>query len=72
MVEHLDVEEILNLNPHIKREKLQQAHDILLHLRERKVRRAGYGLAPPFSRRRVSVKTHDDSDSRTVRLTHRR
>ena len=72
MVEHLDVEEIFNLNPHIKREKLQQAHDILLHLRESKVMRAGYRLASPFARRRVSVKTQDDLDSRTVRLTHRR
>lgn len=71
-MEHLDIEQILKLNPHIKREQLERVRKLLLRLREGEIKRASYGLAPPFTRRRASAKTQDDLDSRTVCLSHRR
>lgn len=70
-MEHLDIEQILKLNPHIKREELEIIHEILLRLREGGIKRAGYGLAPPFVRRRASAQPQEDSDSRTVHLSRR-
>lgn len=71
-MEHLDIEQILKLNPHIKKEELERIRNILLLLREIETKKASYGLAPPFTRRRASAQTQDDSSSRTVRLSHRR
>lgn len=71
-MEHLDIEQILKLNPHIKKEELELIHNILLRLREGEIKKASYGLAPPFTRRRASAKTQDESNSRTVHLSHRR
>jgi hypothetical protein len=68
---HLNIEEILELNPHIDREKLEKASDLLLRLRSIKKGRSGYGLAPPFARRRISVRPLDDMDSRTVHIRRR-
>lgn len=70
-MEHLDIEQILKLNPHIKKEELEIIHEILLRLREGEIKKAGYGLAPPFTRRRASPQLQEDSDSRTVHLSRR-
>ncbi len=70
-MEHLDIGQILKLNPHIKKEELETLHNLLLSLREGEIRKAGYGLASPFTRRRASAKIREDSNSRTVHLSRR-
>jgi hypothetical protein len=71
MSEQLDVERILQNNPHISQEELANAREILRKLRESGVRAAGYRLVLPYSGRRVSTKREEKSDPRTVVLKRR-
>jgi hypothetical protein len=47
----LDLAKILKRSPNINPKKLEESRKLLLKLRNRGIRRSGYGLAPPFARR---------------------
>ena len=59
-------DDILAKNPHIDPEKLAESIELQRKLRESGVKRPGYGLAIPYSRRRISVEP--DNDARVIKL----
>ncbi len=66
MIKLPNIEEILAANPHIDPKELAEATDLLRRLRESGLNPSGYRLAPPFSRRHISVGPKEDS--RVIRL----
>lgn len=68
MPEPFDVDELLEHNPQIDRERLEEARELHRRLREAGVRRKAYDLAPPFGGRRASVREDAKSDSRVVQV----
>ena len=66
MPEVPSIDEILAANPHIDHKELAKAIEMLRKLRESGASRFGYRLAPPYSRRHITV--GGDDNSRTVHL----
>ncbi len=66
MFEQINEEEVLTLNPQIDKAQLQKGHEL-----RGKLRRKGYDLASPLTRRRVTVDRDTAPDSRTVHLGQR-
>ena len=71
MSDRLDVEQILQANPHINQEELAHTREVLRKLRESGVRPTGYRLVLPYNGRRVAIGTDDKNDPRTVVLRRR-
>lgn len=70
MPETVELDDLLENNPHIDREKLQESMELLEALRGYGVRGRGYGLVPTFGGRRVQTveRSSDDEDPRTIHL----
>jgi len=71
MVERLELEEILTLNPQIDRQMLEQAMDLLRKIRESSIGRPGYNLASPYARRYTSIGGDTEPDPRTAHVGRR-
>ncbi len=70
MADRFTLEEVLDRNPRIDREKLEESMAVLRHLREDGLARKGYDLVPPHGGRRVSAQ--DDARSEPRRIRSRR
>ena len=67
MVENIDLEKILALNPHIDKETLKQAIELLCKMRESGVKDSRYSLISPFARR-PAIPPDIERDPRTVHV----
>lgn len=68
MPKRIDLDEIVEKNPHVDPEKLRESMELLEELRNRGVYERGYQLVPPFSGRRIQVIDNSAEDPRTVHL----
>jgi hypothetical protein len=68
MPEHLSLEDILDRNPQINRERLEESRDLLRRLRSRRDHRKGYDLVPPFGGRSANIRDDAGAESRRVKL----
>jgi len=67
MVKVFTLKEILDLNPHIDKEDLEELKKTLRIMQTGRAKRH-YSLIPPFARPRVTVGEGDKTDSRTIIL----
>lgn len=67
MPKEFDLEDVLRRNPHIDRERVKEAQELIRRLREKGVQRKGYDLAPPFGGRRVIAKDAPAAAPRLLR-----
>ena len=68
MPEHLELEEILALNPQVDEQLLQQARELLRKMRQTALKKRGYNLASPYAKRHAPVGRNETVDPRTVRV----
>jgi hypothetical protein len=52
-MEEITLEEIINKNPDIDKEKLKESMDLSIKLRSHGVSGRGYGLVSPFARKKA-------------------
>ncbi len=67
-----DLENIIKANPNVDPNKLQEARKLHRQLREKRAEGGSYRIAPPMTRRRVSVTDEEADDPRTVQLRSHR
>jgi len=72
MPEKIDLEKILEANPHIDREELERSEELRRKLRELGIRGKQYDLAPVLGGRRVTMLDDAHADSRPIRSKRRR
>lgn len=65
-MKNIDLEKILKLNPHIDEETLKQAIELMRKIRESGVKKHGYNLASPYTRRSAPVSPNIVNDPRVV------
>lgn len=68
MPEHLELDEILTLNPQVDEQLLNQARELLRKMRLAGISKRNYNLASPYSRRPKPVPKEGSIDPRTVRV----
>ena len=68
MVKNIDLEEILALNPHIDKEILKQAIELMYKMQKSGVKEYNYNLVSPFARRSVSIDKDAEKDPRIVHV----
>lgn len=68
MPKRYTLEEILALNPQIRKEEFEEAQKILDKMMIIQKAKHRYNLVPPFARPRVTVGESDNTDSRTIIL----
>jgi len=68
MVDNIDLEEILALNPHIDKETLKEAIELMIKMQQSGVKEYNYNLISPFARRRATIDKDIEKDPRTVHV----
>jgi hypothetical protein len=68
MPEHLELEDILALNPQVDEQLLEQARELLRKIRQGGIKKHGYNLASPYTKRYGPVGRGESLDPRTVRV----
>lgn len=71
MVKNIELEKILERNPHIDPELLRQAIELVQKLEGLGVKGARYNLISPYARRRVSASESVKSNSRITNVGRR-
>lgn len=68
MPEHLELDEILALNPQVDEQLLEQARKLLTKIRQQGISKHGYNLVSPYARQPRPVSQEGSVDPRTVRV----
>ena len=68
MPKHLELDEILALNPQVDEQLLNQSKELLSKLRQAGISKRNYNLVSPYSRRSELLSKEGSVDPRTVRV----
>jgi hypothetical protein len=71
MVKNIDLEKILEQNPHIDPELLNQALELVQKLKELGLKGSRYNLVSPYARRRVGATETSKGPSRIANVGRR-
>jgi len=67
----MKLDEILKKNPHINKEMLKEAMDLMRNLQESGVVGTGYNLISPYAHRRKVINKDTECDPRTIHLSRK-